>query len=83
SIQQINDMRAVFKTRLSKPKGENPVVLAIAAHKVGAYKTSTSVHIAQWMALLGLRVLLIDETDPQATAYLYHGFVPDLHIHEE
>ncbi|WP_157795210.1 MerR family DNA-binding transcriptional regulator, partial [Yersinia pestis] len=26
SIQQINDMRDVFKTRLSKPKGENPVV---------------------------------------------------------
>ncbi|WP_016673301.1 plasmid-partitioning protein SopA, partial [Yersinia pestis] len=83
SIQQINDMRDVFKTRLSKPKGENPVVLAIAAHKGGAYKTSTSVHIAQWMALQGLRVLLIDATDPQATASLYHGYVPDLHIHEE
>lgn len=38
--------------------------------------------MAQWAALQGLRVLLIDATDPQATASLYHGYVPDLHIHE-
>ncbi|MFK3843865.1 MULTISPECIES: plasmid-partitioning protein SopA [Serratia] len=83
SIQQINAMRDVFGTRPTRPAGQDPVVLAVAAHKGGAYKTSTSVHIAQWMALQGLRVLLIDATDPQATASLYHGYVPDLHIHPE
>ncbi|PEM34688.1 AAA family ATPase, partial [Bacillus wiedmannii] len=82
-IQQINTMRDVFGTRPTKPDGQDPVVLAVAAHKGGAYKTSTSVHIAQWMALQGLRVLLIDATDPQATASLYHGYVPDLHIHPD
>ncbi len=83
TIEQINSMRDHFGTRPSRPEGQSPVVLAIAAHKGGAYKTSTSVHMAQWAALQGLRVLLIDATDPQATASLYHGYVPDLHIHAE
>lgn len=83
TIQQINDMRDHFGTRPSRPSGQNPAVLAIAAHKGGAFKTSTSVHMAQWAALQGLRVLLIDATDPQATASLYHGYVPDLHIHAD
>lgn len=81
TIGQINDMRDHFGTRPSRPDGQSPAVLAIAAHKGGAFKTSTSVHMAQWAALQGLRVLLIDATDPQATASLYHGYVPDLHIH--
>ncbi|EKR1546730.1 plasmid-partitioning protein SopA [Salmonella enterica] len=83
TIGQINDMRDHFSTRPSRPDGQSPAVLAIAAHKGGAFKTSTSVHMAQWAALQGLRVLLIDATDPQATASLYHGYVPDLHIHAE
>ncbi|EDJ1200811.1 plasmid-partitioning protein SopA [Salmonella enterica] len=83
TIGQINDMRDHFGTRPSRPDGLSPAVLAIAAHKGGAFKTSTSVHMAQWAALQGLRVLLIDATDPQATASLYHGYVPDLHIHAE
>ncbi|EPJ3207983.1 plasmid-partitioning protein SopA [Citrobacter freundii] len=83
TIEQINSMRDHFGTRPSRPEGQSPVVLTIAAHKGGAYKTSTSVHMAQWAALQGLRVLLIDATDPQATASLYHGYVPDLHIHAE
>ncbi|WP_447876438.1 plasmid-partitioning protein SopA [Serratia fonticola] len=83
TIQQINAMRDVFGTRPRRPAGQDPVVLAITAHKEGAYKTSTSVHIAQWMALHGLHVLLIDATDPQVTVSLYHGYVPDLHIHQE
>lgn len=83
TIEQINSMRDHFGTRPSRPEGADPVVLAVAAHKGGAYKTSTSVHMAQWAALQGLRVLLIDATDPQATASLYHGYVPDLHVHAE
>ena len=83
TIKQINNMRDVFGTRPHRPVGTDPQVVAIAAHKGGAYKTATAVHLAQKLALDGLRVLLIDATDPQATASLYHGYVPDLHIHAE
>ena len=80
SIAQINHMRDVFGTQPYRPAGADPVVVGVAAHKGGAYKTATAVHLAQWLALQGLRVLLVDATDPQATASLYHGYVPDLHI---
>lgn len=82
SIAQINHMRAVFETQPYRPDDQDPVVVGVAAHKGGAYKTATAVHLAQWLALEGLRVLLVDATDPQATASLYHGYVPDLHVHE-
>lgn len=83
TIEQINNMRDIFGTRPQRPEGQDPVVVGIAAHKGGAYKTATAVHFAQKMALDGLRVLLVDATDPQATASLYHGYVPDLHVHAE
>lgn len=83
SIEQICNMRNVFETNPFRPEGQDPVIVGIAAHKGGAYKTAEAVHLAQWLALQGVRVLLVDATDPQATASLYHGYVPDLHIHEE
>ncbi|MXF09081.1 AAA family ATPase, partial [Escherichia coli] len=60
-----------------------PPVIGVAAHKGGVYKTSVSVHLAQDLALKGLRVLLVEGNDPQGTASMYHGWVPDLHIHAE
>lgn len=83
TIEQINYMREVFGTVRRRPENADPVVLAIAAHKGGAYKTSSSVHLAQWLALQGLRVLLVEGNDPQATASMYHGYIPDLNIHAD
>lgn len=83
TIQQINHMRSVFGTALRRPAGADPVVMGIASHKGGVFKTASAVHTAQKLALDGLRVLLADASDPQATASLYHGYVPDLHIHAD
>ena len=83
TIEQINYMREVFGTVRRRPESADPVVLAVAAHKGGAYKTSSSVHLAQWLALQGLRVLLVEGNDPQATASMYHGYIPDLNIHAD
>lgn len=81
TIYQIQHMREVFGTSPRRAPGQPAITVGIAAHKGGAYKTSTAVHLAQWLSLQGWRVLLVDATDPQATASLYHGYVPDLHIH--
>lgn len=83
TIEQINHMREVFGTMRRRPANADPVVLAVAAHKGGAYKTSSSVHLAQWLALQGLRVLLVEGNDPQATASMYHGYIPDLNVHAD
>ncbi len=83
TIEQINHMRDVFGTRLRRSEDSFPPVIGVAAHKGGVYKTSVSVHLAQDLALKGLRVLLVEGNDPQGTASMYHGWVPDLHIHAE
>ena len=57
----------------------NCVTLAILGHKGGSYKTTVSVHFAQWLAMNGFRVLLID-SDPQATTTRYMGLIPDVDI---
>jgi chromosome partitioning protein len=75
SIYQINDMRQVFNTAPHRKDGDEPLVVSVCGHKGGGWKTSTSVHFSQWMALLGYRVLLVDH-DPQGTSSLYHGYTP-------
>lgn len=79
TIYQIDNMREVFGTRPTRPADSEPVVISVSVNKGGAYKTASSVHIAQSYALQGYRTLIID-MDPQATASLYHGYVPELHI---
>ena len=83
TIDQISNMRSVFGNQNQRPEGKNPVVLSVMSHKGGVYKTSSAVHQAQWLALQGHRVLLVEGNDPQGTASMYHGYVPDLHIHAE
>ncbi|MCU6186029.1 plasmid-partitioning protein SopA [Citrobacter cronae] len=83
TIDQISNMRSVFGNPNQRPEGKNPVVLSVMSHKGGVYKTSSAVHQAQWLALQGHRVLLVEGNDPQGTASMYHGYVPDLHIHAE
>ncbi|MBL1476644.1 plasmid-partitioning protein SopA, partial [Klebsiella pneumoniae] len=83
TIDQISHMRSIFGNPNQRPADKNPAVLAVMSHKGGVYKTSSAVHEAQWLALQGHRVLLIEGNDPQGTASMYHGYVPDLHIHAE
>lgn len=56
--------------------GEPPAVLAVANFKGGVAKTTTTVHLAQYLVLKGYRVLLID-LDSQASATTTFGFTPD------
>ncbi|MNF93276.1 Chromosome-partitioning ATPase Soj [compost metagenome] len=70
TLYQIQQIRELFGTALVQP---HAVTMAVASNKGGAYKTSVAVHAAQWFALLGYRVLLID-SDPQGTAGDYFGW---------
>jgi len=70
TLHQIDNMRQVFGRF---PWREHPITFAVASNKGGSYKSSIAVHAAQWLALQGYRVLLID-TDPQGTAGDYFGY---------
>jgi chromosome partitioning protein len=56
--------------------GEHLQVIACANFKGGSSKTTTSVHLAHYLALQGYRVLCID-LDPQASLTTTFGIQPD------
>lgn len=70
TIYQLDAIRQVFGTA---PWQSRAVTVAVASNKGGSYKTSVAVHLSQWLALQGYRVLLVD-TDPQGTAGDYFGY---------
>lgn len=59
--------------------GEHLQVLAVTNFKGGSGKTTTSAHIAQYLALHGYRVLAVD-LDPQASLSALLGVLPELDV---
>jgi chromosome partitioning protein len=76
TLENINRARDYFGTRPGKRKGDPTVVQAVINFKGGVFKTTVSLHEAQYLALKGYRVLLID-ADSQASATRFFVFNPD------
>lgn len=82
TLGQLNDMRGVFGTRPWRDPETDPcAVIAVQNFKGGVGKSTISVHLAQYLAIRGYRVLLID-CDSQASATTLFGYVPDLDLEE-
>lgn len=62
-----------------RPDGEPAQVIAVANFKGGSGKTTTTVHLAQHLAMRGLRVLAVD-LDPQASLSSLFGYQPEIDI---
>lgn len=88
TLAQINELRTFFAEQ--KPSealrflphrrpGEHLQVLAISNFKGGSAKTTTSVHLAHYLALHGYRVLAID-LDPQASLSAMFGAQPEVDV---
>lgn len=76
TLHQINKLRDHFGTRPTRKPGDPCVRLAVQSFKGGVSKSVSTVYLAQFLALKGYRVLIID-CDPQASATSSFGFVPD------
>jgi chromosome partitioning protein len=61
--------------------GEHLQVVSVMNFKGGSGKTTTSAHLAQYLALRGYRVLAID-LDPQASLSALFGHQPELDVAE-
>ena len=59
--------------------GEHLQILAVANFKGGSAKTTTSIHLAHYLALRGYRVLTID-LDPQASMSAMFGAQPEFDV---
>ncbi len=79
SLEEINKARRHFNTLPRLGTDEEAAVLAVQNFKGGVGKTSIAVHLSQWLAIRGFRVLLID-LDSQASATTLFGYTPDMDI---
>lgn len=82
TLQDLNRMRELFGTRPWRADHEEPIILADSNFKGGVAKTTIACHMAQYLAIRGYRVLLVD-MDPQASATATFGYVPDAEIADE
>ncbi|MCG8273830.1 plasmid partitioning protein RepA [Aquamicrobium sp. NLF2-7] len=90
TLEQVNELRQYLA--VARPKealkfwprrrdGDKLQILTVANFKGGSAKTTTSVYLAQGLALEGLRVLTID-LDPQASLSAMFGLQPEFDIGE-
>jgi chromosome partitioning protein len=71
-----NESRSYLPARSGS---EHLQVIAITNFKGGSGKTTTSAHLAQYLALRGYRVLAVD-LDPQASLSALFGIMPEIDV---
>ncbi|MEM6729179.1 MAG: AAA family ATPase [Pseudomonadota bacterium] len=82
SLADINRMRALFGTLPHRAETDRALVLAIQNFKGGVGKSTMVCHFAQYLALKGYRVCVID-CDSQASTSSIFGLNPDIDVDEE
>lgn len=74
---QMNELRALLDRTPRRRAGDKLHVISVVNFKGGSGKTTTAVHLAQYLALRGFRVLAID-LDPQASLSALFGLQPEI-----
>ena len=82
TLAQVNQMREVFGTLPHREADDPPLVLAVQNFKGGVGKSTVVSHLAQYFALKGYRVCVID-CDSQASTTAIFGLNPDVDVDEE
>lgn len=82
TLSQVNKMREAFGTLPHRSPDDPPVVLAVQNFKGGVGKSTIVSHLAQYFALKGYRVCVID-CDSQASTTAIFGMNPDVDVDEE
>jgi chromosome partitioning protein len=82
TLAEVNAMRTVFGTDPCRATLDPLSIIAVQNFKGGVGKSTVSVHLAQYLAMRGYRVCLID-CDSQGSSTMMMGYVPDLDIAEE
>jgi len=82
SLTAVNRMRPVFGTLPHRAATDPAMVLAIQNFKGGVGKSTMVCHMAQFLALKGYRVCVID-CDSQASTTSIFGLNPDVDVDEE
>ncbi len=86
SLEEVNAIRQVLgRTKPSylpgRRDGDHLQTIAVTNFKGGSGKTTTAIHLAQYLALRGYRVLALD-LDPQASMSAILGYQPEFDVNE-
>lgn len=81
TLTEVNAMRAVFGTQPWRAPDDPVSIIAVQNFKGGVGKSTVSTHLAQYLAIQGYRVCLVD-CDSQGSSTSLFGYVPDLDIGE-
>ncbi len=82
TLAEVNRMRQVFGTLPHRASEDSPLVMAVQNFKGGVGKSTVVVHLAQYFALRGYRVCVID-CDSQASTTAVFGLNPDVDVNED
>jgi chromosome partitioning protein len=82
SLAEVQAMRERLGRQTMRPEGSRPAIVAIANFKGGVGKTSTAIHLGQYLALRGYRVLMVD-LDAQASLTNLFGLIPDSEVQSD
>ncbi len=82
SLTEVNGMREVFGTLPWRAEDESALVLSVQSFKGGVGKSTLTCHLAQYFALKGYRVCVID-CDSQASTTSIFGLNPDIDVEED
>lgn len=80
TLAEINIIREILDVRPSKPAGKDALILGVTNFKGGVAKSFTALALAQALALLGFKILLVDGDSQGTATHVGGGFIPDLHI---
>lgn len=81
ALEELSRMRDVIGKPVGRAEGDPPVVLSVQNFKGGVGKSTTTIHLAHYLALHGYRVLVVD-CDSQASTTSLFGLLPDLEVPE-
>lgn len=82
SLADVRLWSRAYRTNELRPEGAEAVTFSLVNFKGGVGKTTTSMSIAQALALRGHKVLAID-CDPQGSLTTLFGILPDTEVEDE
>jgi chromosome partitioning protein len=81
NYNEVNSLRSLCGESTKHHTATLPVKVTFSNLKGGVAKTTHAIHCAQYLALTGYKVLLVD-ADPQATTTSTFGILPDIDLGE-
>lgn len=83
TLQRINELREQANTLYRRPEGSEPFVIALSKLKGGVGNTTVCVHFAHYLAMMGLKILVVDMDYQSSATTVLGGFNPDIHLEDE